>query len=105
MRDRFESERRNANSRSLMAYCPCSFLKLSVACCSGKLDDRSRPFITRRAREPQKSRADSPFVNRGHDAADVMADELGERLVLHRQFGLRPHAVAELPLHHAEPRF
>jgi len=38
------------------------------------------------------------------DLANVVADELAERLVLHRHVRLAPNVVAELPLHRRKHR-
>jgi hypothetical protein len=52
-----------------------------------------------------KTRLDSEFVERGNQAANVVAENFAKGFVPHRHGRLAPHRVAEFRLDHAEGRF
>src|ERR1700722_14399259 len=77
------------------------------SCLSGnpKLQD-SRFIIDNLVRSVQlgEDRLDSQLIPCRDETADIVADELGQRLIFHRQFGFRPNAIAKLPLDGREGR-
>ena len=50
-------------------------------------------------------RLNPQFVERADEAANVVAEHLAQRLVLHRHLRLGTHGITEFGLDHAEGRF
>jgi hypothetical protein len=62
-------------------------------------------FVPLPSRYPEISRVDADFIPLLNDAAEIVANDLRQRLIHHRRVCARPHGIAELPLDHAEHGF